>query len=77
MPTHYLFIYAFIHSLLLYLLDGIYVLRITGLYCPYTVRYFKTDLQEVACEGMDWIILAQDREKWRALVNVAMDLRVP
>jgi hypothetical protein len=27
--------------------------------------------------GMDWIYLAQDRERWRALVNVVMNLRVP
>jgi hypothetical protein len=33
------------------------------------------DLQEVGCWGMDWIELAQYRDRWRALVNMVMNLR--
>jgi hypothetical protein len=36
----------------------------------------KMDLQEVGW-GMDWVELAQDRDRWRTLMNVGMNLRVP
>jgi hypothetical protein len=40
------------------------------------VDNIKMDLREIGCDGMDWIDLAQDRDKWRALVNTAMNLRL-
>jgi hypothetical protein len=37
----------------------------------------KMELQEVECEGIDWIDVAEERNKWWALVNAAMNLQVP
>jgi hypothetical protein len=41
------------------------------------VGNIKMDLRETGWGSMDWIDLAQDRNKWRALVNTVMNLRVP
>jgi hypothetical protein len=35
------------------------------------------DIKKVKCGVMDWIELAQDRDRWRALVNAVMKLRIP
>jgi hypothetical protein len=41
------------------------------------VDNIKMDLGEIGWDGMDWIDLAQDRDRWRALVNTVMNLQVP
>jgi hypothetical protein len=37
----------------------------------------KIDIREIGWGGMDWIHLAQDRDRWRALVKMVMNPRVP
>jgi hypothetical protein len=41
------------------------------------VDSIKMDLREIGWGDMDWIDLAYDRDQWRALVNIVMNLRVP
>ena len=41
------------------------------------VDNIRMDLQKVGCGYMDWIGLAQDRDRWRTLVSAVMNLRVP
>jgi hypothetical protein len=37
----------------------------------------KMDIQEMGCGGKDWIEVAQDRDRWQALVNALMNLQIP
>jgi hypothetical protein len=41
------------------------------------VDNIKMDLREIGLDGVDWIDLAKDRDQWRALVYMVMNLRVP
>ena len=41
------------------------------------VDNIRMDLQEVRCGYVDWMGLAQDRDRWRTLVSAVMNLRVP
>jgi hypothetical protein len=41
------------------------------------VDNIKMDLREIGWDGMDWIDLAQNSDRWRSLVNMEMNLRVP
>jgi hypothetical protein len=44
--------------------------------CRWEVN-IRMDLQKIGCGGMEWIELAQDRDRWRALMSAVMNLRVP
>ena len=49
-------------------------------HCHFSTVYsvpLRMDLQEVGCGYMDWIGLAQDRDRWRTLVSAVMNLPVP
>jgi hypothetical protein len=41
------------------------------------VENINMDLREIIWDGVDWIYLDQDRDRWRAVVNTGMNLRVP
>jgi hypothetical protein len=41
------------------------------------VDNIKIDLREIGLDGLDWIDLAQDRDQWRAQINMVMNLQVP
>jgi len=51
--------------------------RLLGRHSRRLENNIKMDLQEVGCGDMDWIDLAQGRDRCRALVNAVMKLRVP
>jgi hypothetical protein len=40
------------------------------------VDNIKMDLRKIRWDGVDWIKLAQDRDQWRAIVNMVMNIRV-
>jgi hypothetical protein len=41
------------------------------------VYNIKIDLGEIGCGGVDWIVLARDKDKWRAVVKVVINFQVP
>jgi hypothetical protein len=48
-----------------------------GSRCIYIYIYIRIDLLQIGLSVVDWIGLAQERDRWRALVNSVMNLRVP
>jgi len=51
--------------------------RLLGIPRRRYVDNIRMSLQEVVCGYMDWIGLAQDRDRWRTLVSAVMNIRVP
>jgi hypothetical protein len=50
---------------------------ISKYFMAYKQVNIKMDLREIGWDGVDWIGMAQNRDKWRALVNTVLNLRVP
>jgi hypothetical protein len=53
------------------------ILQVPFFHIRSLVDNIKMDLLEIGWGGVDWIGLAQDRDKWKAVVNAVMNLRVP
>jgi hypothetical protein len=47
-----------------------------GMHIGYWVDNIRMDLGEIDWDGVDWIDVAQDMDRWRALVNTIMNLRI-
>ena len=61
----------------LVLLGAHHILHLSRIRLGWISRRWRMDLQEVGCGHVDWIGLAQDRDRWRTLVSAVMNLRVP
>jgi len=73
---------SFLQAIYLYIYIYIYIyMRVCVGVCVITIITISSssrmDLQEVGCGYVDWIGLAQDRDRWRTLVSAVMNLRVP
>ena len=73
----YIYIYIYMREVYSFLLGKPEGRRPLGRPRRRWVDNIRTDLQKVGCGYMDCIVLVQDRDKWRTLVSVVMNLRVP